>query len=252
MGQQKFSSRVPDKSRWKPEDSYSYLLYRLREDNLNNADGLFFRKNVKLDTVDKLLWQVILREQYCLAKSRVEKPTEKPTENPSKTSTEDEDEDENTGEDESESDENSSENDIWDEEAPQDNFLISDECELLPAANTMDMSDPWWVYQQCNQAIAASLQGQTAAPEASDGNEEGEDLWGGVLWGDDSGGMSSYMSQSKDIIDAYTWSQELDAENMPGLTAEPQIALPTPEKQAQFAERMKWLDNTAFQRENHS
>ncbi|KAM5435086.1 hypothetical protein McanMca71_002639 [Microsporum canis] len=205
-----------------------------------------------MDTVDKLLWQVILREQYCLAKSRVEKPTEKPTENPSKTSTEDEDEDENTGEDESESDENSSENDIWDEEAPQDNFLISDECELLPAANTMDMSDPWWVYQQCNQAIAASLQGQTAAPEASDGNEEGEDLWGGVLWGDDSGGMSSYMSQSKDIIDAYTWSQELDAENMPGLTAEPQIALPTPEKQAQFAERMKWLDNTAFQRENHS
>ncbi|WEW56227.1 hypothetical protein PRK78_001666 [Emydomyces testavorans] len=240
-GRRKFSCRTPDKTAWSIADHYAYLLYRLHDDNVNDGDGIFFKNNIKTDTVHKLLWQVILRERHCLSKSRARKPADNVSLEEDKEQDDQEQEDqedqEDQGDQEDQEDQANDEDNTGETSAGENTFLVSEELFLTATSPAMNMEDSWWKYQFCKKAIAASLEGQTGGEPLTSSSDEVN--------------ISSYLMRHKDIVDAYTWSEELGEADMEKIGPVPGIAIPTAENLELFAERQQWLNNIAFQRENH-
>ncbi|KAI9876566.1 MAG: hypothetical protein M1830_006198 [Pleopsidium flavum] len=69
-GARKFSAKRPDKSGWTPKDHYAYFLYNVRDENINNNDGIFFGKGLDDAEVDTRIWSLLQRMSFDNAPSR--------------------------------------------------------------------------------------------------------------------------------------------------------------------------------------
>lgn len=72
-GDNKFSTQYPDKTNWDHVDHCAYMLFGLREANKRSARGLFYRKNLDLNTVHNRLWSLLKWWEYEHSPSRMKK-----------------------------------------------------------------------------------------------------------------------------------------------------------------------------------
>lgn len=73
-GRRKYAAWKPDKSNWGLIDHYANAMYRIREENRANLDGLFYEDmNMTEQEMHKVIWAILQYELYEQAPSRREK-----------------------------------------------------------------------------------------------------------------------------------------------------------------------------------
>lgn len=67
-----YTAISPDKSKWNTVDHYAHFLWHVRTRNVSRRGGLFYQKGFDVDTVDKLIWQILRHtiHQYTPTKLR--------------------------------------------------------------------------------------------------------------------------------------------------------------------------------------
>ena len=70
-GQCRFSARKLNKTQWSDTDHYSLFLHCVRDENIRNAEGIFYGSTLQISEIDFKIWQLLKRVTYDFTPSRM-------------------------------------------------------------------------------------------------------------------------------------------------------------------------------------